>query len=58
VNNFTMNAGAAWNDTGGVSPLVIDDPTQGCLAPCALVSWPVLLLFSTVTAATLAIAFY
>jgi hypothetical protein len=58
LNSLIMNAGAAWNDTGGVSPLIIDDPTQGCLAPRALVSWPVLLLFGIVTTATVAMTFY
>jgi hypothetical protein len=27
LNNLIMNAGAAWNDIGGISPLAIDDPT-------------------------------
>jgi hypothetical protein len=34
LNNIIMNSGAAWNNEQ--SPLVIDDPTQGCLAPRAL----------------------
>ena len=44
LKNLITNAGAALNDTGGVSPLVIDDPIQGYLAPCALVPRPILLL--------------
>jgi hypothetical protein len=58
LNNVIMNAGTAWNDAAGVSPLVIDDPTQGYLAPSALVSWPIILLFGIFTAATLAMGLH
>lgn len=47
LNNIVMNAGGAWNDT--VSPIIIQNPTQGCLAPRAVVPWPLILLFAIVT---------
>jgi hypothetical protein len=56
LNNIIMNSGAAWNDA--VSPLVIDDPTQGCLAPRAVVPWPIVILFGIVTATTIAASIY
>lgn len=46
-NSLIMQSGSAWNDTR--SPIIIDDPTQGCLTPRAELSWPVVLLFTTVT---------
>jgi hypothetical protein len=56
LNNIMTNAGASWNNTG--EPIIIEDPTQGCLAPQALVSWPVLLLFSMVSVAFFGILGY
>jgi hypothetical protein len=55
LNNIMTNAGSSWNDTG--EPVIIEDPTQGCLAPQALVSWPVLLLFAMVSSAFLGIIY-
>jgi hypothetical protein len=39
-------------------PLIIDDPTQGCLAPRALVPWPIVILFGIVTAMTMLAIIY
>jgi hypothetical protein len=55
--NMVMNyAGSSWNDTG--EPIIIENPTQGCLAPQTLVSWPVLILFAIVSTAFLGIIGY
>ena len=56
LNSIIMNSCAAWNGDG--SPLVIQDPTQGCLAARALVSWPVFFLFIIVTISTVAMLIY
>lgn len=56
LNNVLTNAGASWNDT--YEPIIIEDPTQGCLASQALVSWPVLLLFAMVSVSFLGILGY
>lgn len=56
LNNIIMNSGAAWNDAE--SPLVIDDPTQGCLAPRAVIPWPVVILFGIVTAMNIVAVIY
>lgn len=56
LNNIMTNAGGSWNDTS--EPIIIEDPTQGCLAPRALVSWPVFLLFGMVSIIFLGIICY
>jgi hypothetical protein len=56
LNNIMTNAGSSWNNTG--EPVIIEDPTQGCLAPQTVVSWPVLLLFAMVAIAFLGIIGY
>ncbi len=56
LNSMMMNAAAAWNNTE--SPLVIDDPTQGCLSPRALVTVPVVSLFAITTAGTIEMGIY
>jgi hypothetical protein len=56
LNNMMMNAAADWNNT--LSPLVIDDPTQGCLSPRALVAVTVVSLFAITTAGTVAMGLY
>jgi hypothetical protein len=56
LNSIIMNVGTIWNTPQ--TPFVIQDPTQGCLAARALVPWPVILLFTVVTATTCAITAY
>jgi hypothetical protein len=56
LNNIMTNAGSSWNNTG--EPIIIQDPTQGCLAPHTLMSWPVLLLFAIVATVFLGIIGY
>jgi hypothetical protein len=56
LDSMMMNAAAAWNNT--YSPLAIDDPTQGCLSPRALVTVPVVSLFAITTAGTIAMGLY
>ena len=56
LNSMMMDAAAAWNNT--LSPLVIEDPTQGCLSPRALLTVPVLSLFAVTTAGTIAMGLY
>jgi hypothetical protein len=56
LNSMMMNSAADWNN--GLSPLVIDDPTQGCLAPRALMPATVVALFATTSAGTVAMGLY
>jgi hypothetical protein len=56
LNSMMMNSAAAWNNS--LSPLVIDDPTQGCLSPRALVTVPVVSLFAITTAGTVTMGLY
>src|ERR1700761_2481231 len=51
-----MTFGANWG--GPDYPFVFTDPTQGCLAPRALVPWAIIMLFTIVTAGTIAMGIY
>jgi len=54
LNSIVMTSGAAWN----LMATPIPDDTQGCLAPQAQVSWPIILLFALVAILTFAMALY